>query len=430
MKRERSQELFEKAKDHFPGGVNSPARAFKAVEGSPIFMDKGAGCRITDADGNEYIDFCCSFGPLILGHAHPKVIEMVTTTLRKGTSFGTPTEMENELAEVILKHDRYVDQLRFVNSGTEAVMSTVRLARGFTGKNKIIKFDGCYHGHVDPLLVNAGSGLATLGTSSSAGVPEHVANETIVLPLNDKKAVQEAVKQHRGELAAMVIEPVPANTGLLLQERQYLQQLRDICDQEGILLIFDEVISGFRVAFEGAAGYYDIRPDLVAYGKIIGGGMPVGAFAGKEHIMQHISPEGCVYQAGTLSGNPVAMAAGLAQLTECTMPGFYEDQDKRTREFAEEVEQYAAAKDHPFRMVRMGSIFWCAFSQKGTITRPDEIPEKTPDRFKALHRELLQRGVYLGPSGFEMGFVSSAHGEDELHRAANAFKEALDVVFS
>jgi glutamate-1-semialdehyde 2,1-aminomutase len=430
MKRDRSEELFEKARNYFPGGVNSPARAYKAVDGSPLFMEKGSGCRITDADGNEYIDFCCSFGPLILGHAHPKVIEMVTTTLRKGTSFGTPTEMENELAAVILKHDSYVDQLRFVNSGTEATMSTIRLARGFTGKNKVIKFDGCYHGHVDPLLVKAGSGLATLGTSSSAGVPEHVANDTIVLPLNDKKALQEAVKAHQGEIAAMIIEPVPANTGLLLQDPDYLETLRSICDDEGILLIFDEVISGFRLGFEGAAGHYGIRPDLVAYGKIIGGGMPVGAFGGKEHIMQHLSPEGKVYQAGTLSGNPVAMAAGLAQLTECTMPGFYEDQEKRTRDFAERVEAYAKDQDYPFHMVTIGSIFWCAFSEKGPITRPDEIPEETPERFRVLHRELLHRGVHMGPSGFEMGFVSTAHGEEDLKEAADAFKEALDVVYS
>ncbi|MFT7377774.1 MAG: glutamate-1-semialdehyde 2,1-aminomutase, partial [Sphingobacteriales bacterium] len=319
-----SNELFEESQKLFPGGVNSPVRAFNSVEGNPVFIDKGDGCRITDADNNSYIDFCCSWGPLILGHNHIAIRESVIEAVEKGLSFGAPTRLENELATLMLRHNSYLDKLRFVNSGTEAVMSAIRLARGFTGKNKIIKFEGCYHGHVDSLLVKAGSGLVTLGESSSAGIPEGFVKETLVLPLNDKAALKACFKEHSDDIAAIIVEPLPANNGLLIQDKDYLQYLRDITVKYKSLLIFDEVISGYRIGAEGAAGFYEIQPDLITYGKVIGGGMPVGAYGGRSDIMAKISPEGQVYQAGTLSGNPIAMAAGLAQLKECLKPGFYD----------------------------------------------------------------------------------------------------------
>lgn len=428
MKREESRKLFDKAKTLFPGGVNSPVRAFKSVGGSPIFFESGKGAVLRDVDGNEFIDFCCSYGPLILGHANDKVVENVQKTVARGTSFGAPTKEENELADTILSNHRYIERIRFVNSGTEAAMSAIRLARGYTGKNKIIKFEGCYHGHVDSLLVKAGSGLATLGTSSSAGVPEDTVKDTIVLPLNNKEAVEEAVKKYKGEIAAIALEPIPANNGLLIQGKEYLQFLRDVCDREGILLFFDEVISGFRVGFEGAAGYYDIQPDLIAFGKIIGGGLPVGAYAASEKVMSSVSPEGPVYQAGTLSGNPVAMSAGIAQIKECLKPGFYDQLAEKTDEFCSSIESYAKEKGYYFSMPHIGSIFWLAFSNDA-IKSADAIPEESGDYFKKLHAILLENGVHLGPSGFEVGFVSEAHSKDELDRAGGEIKKALDQLF-
>src|ERR1700752_1126756 len=306
MKNQQSAQLFEKAKSYFPGGVNSPVRAFRSVGGTPLFIEKGKGSHIWDADGNEYIDYCASWGPLILGHANDNVLNAVEKTMRNGTSFGAPTRLENELAELIISNNPYIEKIRFVSSGTEAVMSAIRLARGFTGRNKILKFEGCYHGHSDSLLVKAGSGLVTFGNTSSAGVPESFVNETIVVSLNNKQAVEEAFAQFHDQIACIIIEPVPANNGLLLQGKEFLQFLRDICTKNNTLLLFDEVISGFRLGFTGAAGYYDIKPDLVTYGKIIGGGFPVGAYGASKTIMSCISPEGDVYQAGTLSGNPVA----------------------------------------------------------------------------------------------------------------------------
>ena len=300
----KSEAAFAVAKSLFPGGVNSPVRAFKSIGGNPIFFSKGAGSHVWDIDGNEYIDYCCSWGPLILGHAPKNVVAAVTESVSNGSSFGAPTLLENELATLILSNHKYIEKIRFVSSGTEAAMSAIRLARGYTGRDKIIKFEGCYHGHVDSLLVKAGSGLATLGTSDSAGIPEAYAKETIVLPLNDIEAVKNAVKTYKNQIAVIAIEPIPANNGLLIQDVQFLRDLRTICTEEGIVLLFDEVISGFRVGFEGAAGYYGIQPDVMAFGKIIGGGLPVGAYASSAEIMSKVSPEGPVYQAGTLSGNP------------------------------------------------------------------------------------------------------------------------------
>jgi len=429
ISREKSAGLFEKAKSFFPGGVNSPVRAFKSVYGTPLFIQKGDGCHIWDADDNQFIDFCCSWGPLILGHNNAKVREKVTEVMQSGMSFGAPTALENELAELILKNNKYIEKLRFVSSGTEAVMSAIRLARGYTKRDKILKFEGCYHGHVDALLVKAGSGLVTFGETSSAGVPKAFADETIVISLNDKEALTKAFEEFKDQIAAVIIEPVPANNGLLLQEKEYLQFLREICTQNGTLLIFDEVISGFRIGFDGAAGYYQIKPDIITYGKIIGGGLPVGCYGSSKEIMSNVSPEGSVYQAGTLSGNPVAMAAGIAQLSELLRMGFYRDLNGKTEEFTESIQRFASARNYKFKVFSVGSIFWFAFTDKEAIRSAEEIDAASMEKFKVMHRELLNRGVYLGPSGYEVGFISAAHTKVELEKAKRAIFESLDLVF-
>jgi len=429
ISREKSAELYEKAKQYFPGGVNSPVRAFKSVHGTPLFIERGDGCFLWDADGNQFTDFCCSWGPLILGHNHPKIREKVTKTLEKGLSFGAPTALENELAELILKHNRYIEKLRFVSSGTEAVMSAIRLARGYTGRDKIIKFDGCYHGHSDSLLVKAGSGLVTFGETSSAGVPKAFADETLVIPLADQAAVETAFSEFKGQIAAVIIEGIPANNGLLIQEHEYIHFLRNITKENGTLLIFDEVITGFRLGFEGAAAHYDVQPDILTYGKIIGGGMPVGAYGASAELMSHISPDGGVYQAGTLSGNPVAMAAGIAQLTELRSSGFYKNLNQKTAEFVEAIQRYAAAKNYKVNLVNVGSIFWFAFTSQTTVRTAGDIDHGSMELYKVFHRELLNRGVYLGPSGYEVGFVSAAHSKTELEKAKRAIFESLDEVF-
>ncbi|RCH54286.1 glutamate-1-semialdehyde-2,1-aminomutase [Mucilaginibacter hurinus] len=428
ISREKSAELYEKAKTYFPGGVNSPVRAFKSVHGTPLFIQRGDGSHIWDADGNEFIDFCCSWGPLILGHNNVKVREKVVEVIQNGMSFGAPTALENELAELILKNNKYIEKIRFVSSGTEAVMSAIRLARGYTKRDKIIKFEGCYHGHSDSLLVKAGSGLVTFGETSSAGVPKAFADETIVVGLNDKTALQKAFDDFKNQVAAVIIEPVPANNGLLLQNKEYLEFLRDICTQNGALLIFDEVISGFRIGFEGAAGYYKIQPDIITYGKIIGGGMPVGAYGASAAIMGNVSPEGQVYQAGTLSGNPVAMGAGIAQLTELLRNGFYRDLHNKAEEFTQAIQRFASARNYKFKVFTIGSIFWFAFTDKD-ICSADDIDPASMEKFKKMHRELLNRGIYLGPSGYEVGFISSAHTKTDLEKAKRAIFESLDLVF-
>jgi len=430
MKRTQSQALYQKALHYFPGGVNSPVRAFRSVGGNPLFIEKGDGSRIWDADGNEYIDFCGSWGPLILGHNNATVRESIINAVQHGTSFGAPTKQENELAELILQHNPYIEKIRFVSSGTEAVMSAIRLARGVSGKPVIIKFEGCYHGHVDSLLVKAGSGLSTFGISSSAGIPESVASDTIVLPLNDKRSVEVAISDYKDDIAAIIIEPVPANNGLLLQEKSYLEFLRKICSENNILLIFDEVISGFRLGFSGAAGYYGIQPDIITYGKIIGGGMPVGAYGASAKIMSHISPDGDVYQAGTLSGNPVAMAAGIAQLKTLLRPDFYENLERKTAAFADQLNQFALAKNYKFKVFTIGSIFWFAFTDAAQIRSSSEIDPESMSFFRILYRELLEKSVYLGPSGYEVGFVSAAHSEADLKKAADVIQSSLDTVFA
>jgi len=428
--RKKSSELFEVAKRYMPGGVNSPVRAFRSVIGDPVFMEKGEGPYMYDVDGNKYIDHCCSWGPLILGHCHPSVMNAVQTTVSNGSSFGTPTWQENELASLVVDNHRHIDMVRFVSSGTEAVMSALRLARGYTGRNKILKFDGCYHGHVDSLLVKAGSGLATFGTSSSAGVPEPYAAETIVVPLDDEHAVKQAFDNYKGEIAAVIIEPVPANNGLLIQPKHFLEFLRTICTEQGSLLIFDEVISGFRVGFEGATGLYGVVADLYTFGKIIGGGMPVGAYAAKRAIMEKVAPLGDVYQAGTLSGNPVAMAAGYAQLSECLKEDFYEILNARTQLLVSELNKFLDSRDYPVRLFHIGSIFWISFSREKHVDRADKIDSGGMDYFKNFHHDLLSKGVYLGPSGYEVGFISMAHTEEVVRESVEKMKTAFDHVFA
>ena len=429
ISREKSAELYEKSKTYFPGGVNSPVRAFKSVHGTPLFIQKGDGCHIWDADGNQFIDFCASWGPLILGHNHPVVREKVIEAMQNGMSFGAPTALENQLAELILKNNKYIRKIRFTSSGTEAVMSAIRLARGYTKRDKIIKFEGCYHGHSDSLLVKAGSGLVTFGETSSAGIPKAFADETIVVPLNNEQAVNEAFEQFEGQIAAIIIEPVPANNGLLLQTKEFLEFLRRICTKNKSLLIFDEVISGFRIGFEGAAGFYGIQPDIITYGKIIGGGLPVGMYGSSVEIMEMISPDGPVYQAGTLSGNPVAMAAGIAQLTELAKSNFYKDLNNKTLDFTESIQRFATARNYKFKVFTIGSIFWFAFTDQEKISTAEEIDASSMEKFKIMHRELLNRGIYFGPSGYEVGFVSSVHSKVDLEKAKRAIFESLDIVF-
>ena len=419
----QSKLLFEKAKNYFPGGVNSPVRAFRSVGGSPLFIEKGKGSHIWDADGNEFIDYCCSWGPLILGHANDKIINAVDITMRKGTSFGAPTKLENQLAELILSFNKYIQKIRFVSSGTEAVMSAIRLARGYTKRDKILKFEGCYHGHVDSLLVKAGSGLVTFGNSSSAGVPNSFVNETIVVPLNNKEAVIQAFNKFKNEIACIIIEPLPANNGLLIQGKEFLEFLREICSTNKTLLIFDEVISGFRYSFCGVAGMYNIQPDIITYGKIIGGGFPVGAYGSSKEIMSFISPEGDVYQAGTLSGNPVAMSAGIAQLTECLKPNFYLDLETKTKYLVDGINKINSF--NLFKIFSLGSIFWIAFTKHETVKAAEEIDANSMSYFKILYHALLENGVYLGPSGYEVGFMSEAHSYEDIDNTIIAFEKSL-----
>lgn len=428
--RSASNRLYEEAKQYLPGGVNSPVRAFRSVNGSPIFFDKGKGSKVWDADGNEYIDFCCSWGPLILGHANDMVLDEVSKVMANGTSFGAPNRYETALAKLIVDNHRYIEKIRFVNSGTEAAMSAIRLARGVTGKNKVIKFEGCYHGHVDSLMVKAGSGLATFGTSTSAGIPDAFVKETIVLPLNNEQAVNEAIEKFGHDIACIAIEPIPANNGLLLQDKSFLQFLRKRCDETGILLFFDEVISGFRVEFEGAAGYYGIQPDMIAFGKIIGGGFPVGAYGASASVMNNVAPDGPVYQAGTLSGNPVAMAAGIAQLKQCLAPGFYEELKTKTQKFVAPIQEAADRNGWPFHIFHVGSIFWLSFSNKNRVQSAAEIDPDGANRFKVFYDVLLNNGVYVGPSSYEVGFVSAAHSDAELAYAAEVMIKALEHAYA
>ncbi len=424
-KRPRSRTLFARAVECLPGGVSSPVRAFRAVGGTPVFFERGEGARLHDADGNVYLDFCGSWGPLILGHAHPRVVEAVRRAAERGLTFGAPHEGEILLAERILAMNRHLERLRFVSSGTEAVMSAVRVARGFTERPLVVKFDGCYHGHADHLLVRGGSGLATFGTPSSAGVPEEMVRNTVVLELDDEEAFDRLLEQRGREIAAVLIEPVPANDGLLLQRRAFLAHLRERTRAIGACLVFDEVISGFRVAPGGAAALLDIEPDLATYGKIVGGGLPVGAYGGRREILDHVAPLGRVYQAGTLSGNPLGMAAGLETLRILEEERVHDRLEALGRRLDARVGAVLAARRFPATLVRLGSIFWLCLGDGPPPRRASALAAGSGERFAPLYHRLLDRGIYLGPSAFEVAFLSAAHTESDVDRFAEALDGAL-----
>jgi len=424
MNTKQSEALWNRARKVIPGGVNSPVRAFKSVGGTPRFIARGEGAYFYDADDNRYLDFCNSWGPLILGHAHPEVVAAVNTAVAKGMSFGAPTSEEVHLAEKIIALVPGIEKIRMVSSGTEAVMSAVRLARGFTGRTNLIKFSGCYHGHADYLLVSAGSGLVTFGTPNSAGVPEAFANETLVAKLNDEDAVRKLFAERGKNIAAVIIEPVPANNGLLLQRPEYLKFLREITQEHGALLIFDEVISGFRIGPDGASGYYDIQPDLRTYGKVIGGGMPVGAYAGSAEIMDQLAPDGPVYQAGTLSGNPVAMAAGLATLEVMLKQDGWNKLEQIGSIWDEEVGTYVKAQGIGYN--RIGSIFWLCFQPQPEPRDAESIRSEGAAVYARFHAHLLKHGIYLAPSADAVGFLSAAMDEAVLKDAAATVRMAFD----
>jgi len=416
---------FDRAKKVTPGGVNSPVRAFGSVGGTPLVIRSAEGATIIDVDGREYLDFVGSWGPLILGHAHPKITAAVEAACRRGTSYGAPSTPEIELAEEVVAAYPGIEQVRFVSSGTEAVMSAVRLARGATGRDLVVKFSGCYHGHVDYLLVAAGSGLATFGQPTSKGVPAELIALTRVLPLDDTAAAEKLFAEDGGRIAAVIIEPVPANNGLLLQRPEFLHSLRELCSRYGALLIFDEVISGFRLGPGGAAAHYKIKPDLATFGKVIGGGMPVGAFAGKREIMKNLSPEGGVYQAGTLSGNPVAMTAGLATLRTLQK----EDGWRRLEALGAYLEQVVGAalleSPVPVRLCRLGSMFWLAWLVDAAPRSAEALEPQAAAVYARVFHSLLDQGIALAPSAFEIAFLSLAHSKRDVDRLAEALRFAL-----
>ena len=424
----RSDQLYERACRVIPGGVNSPVRAFRAVGGHPLFIARGAGQFLFDVDGHEYLDFVGSWGPLILGHAHPAVLDAVSNAIRHGTTFGAPCPAEVELAERLVASYPGLEQVRFVSSGTEAVMSAIRLARAYTGRDLIVKFSGCYHGHADHLLVAAGSGLATFGRPSSAGVPEAFTACTRVLPLDDDAALEALFASEGDHIAAVIIEPVPANHGLLLQRREFLESLRKITARHGSLLIFDEVISGFRLSRGGAAERLNIVPDLATFGKVIGGGMPVGAFGGPARIMARLAPLGDTYQAGTLSGNPVAMASGIATLDVLAKESGWERLEALGAELERLVVPVLATARFPVQLVRTGSLFWMAFCEAEAPRNAVTLSEQATARFSALFHAMLERGVYLPPSAYEACFLSLAHRSADLQRFAQALRESLATV--
>ena len=426
--RQRSAELYDRACRVIPGGVNSPVRAFRAVGGTPLFIARASGAQVIDVDGQSYLDFVGSWGPLIAGHAHPTVVAAVSEALARGMTYGAPCPGEVELAERVVAAYPPVEQVRFVSSGTEAVMSAIRVARAFTGRELIVKFAGCYHGHADHLLVAAGSGLATFGRPSSAGVPEAFVACTRVLPLDDEGAARTLFEREGARIAAVIIEPLPANHGLLPQRREFLQELRELTLRHGALLIFDEVISGFRLGRGGAAERLGIAPDLATFGKVIGGGMPVGAFGGARRIMARLAPDGDTYQAGTLSGNPVAMAAGLATLDLLARESGWELLEARGAELEQLLTTVLSAAPFPVHLVRVGSLFWLSFHAAGAPRVAAPLTAAEAARFAALFHAMLDRGVYLPPSGYEACFLSLAHGHAEIARLAAALRESLAAI--
>jgi glutamate-1-semialdehyde 2,1-aminomutase len=420
-----SSQLFAAAQKHIPGGVNSPVRAFKGVGGDPVFIESAAGAYLYGADGTRYIDYVGSWGPMILGHAHPEVIEAVEAVVRKGLSFGAPTELETQMADKVCELMPSIEMVRMTSSGTEATMSAIRLARGYTGRDKIVKFEGCYHGHSDSLLVKAGSGALTFGEPSSPGVPASLAEHTITLNYNDSEQVRETFSEIGDQIACIIVEPVAGNMNCIPPVPGFLETLREVCDASGAVLIFDEVMTGFRVALGGVQAMYGVKPDLTTLGKIIGGGMPVGAFGGKRAIMEKISPLGPVYQAGTLSGNPVAMTAGLKTLELISAPDFFDTLTHKTSHLVNGLREKAELEGVPVAVNQVGGMFGLFFTDAETVTNFAESTACNQEQFKAFFHAMLDRGVYMAPSAFEAGFVSIAHSETDIEQTVAAAHEAF-----
>lgn len=420
---EKSIEAFETAKGIMPGGVNSPVRAFKSVGMNPIFMDHGKGSKIYDIDGNEYIDYVLSWGPLIHGHAHPRVVDALQAVAERGTSFGAPTEMENKLAQLVVERVPSIEIVRMVNSGTEATMSALRLARGYTGRNKILKFEGCYHGHGDSLLIKAGSGVATLGLPDSPGVPEGVAKNTITVPYNDLDSVKVAFEHYGDDIAAVIVEPVAGNMGVVPPLPGFLEGLREVTENHGTLLIFDEVMTGFRVAYDCGQGYFGVTPDLTCLGKVIGGGLPVGAYGGKAEIMQQVAPSGPIYQAGTLSGNPLAMAAGYETLVQLT-PECYKEFERKAEMLEKGLHEAAVKYDIPHCINRVGSMVGIFFTNENVVNY-EAAKSSNLEFFAAYYREMIEQGVFLPPSQFEGLFLSTAHSDEDIETTIAAAEVAM-----
>jgi glutamate-1-semialdehyde 2,1-aminomutase len=429
MKYTASARLFEQAKKYIPGGVNSPVRACRSVGCDPVFITKAGGANLTDADGNEYIDFVCSWGPMIIGHAHPDVVAAIQKTAASGTSFGAPTPVEIDLASMVVEALPSVEKVRFVNSGTEATMSAVRLARGYTGKKIVVKFDGCYHGHADSFLVKAGSGIITLGIPGSPGVPEEIVKNTLSIPYNDVEVLEKTLRDENLEIACVIVEPVAGNMGCVPPKPGFLDKLRKLTSELGIVLIFDEVITGFRLSYGGAQQYYDISPDLTCLGKIIGGGLPVGAYGGKSDIMNCIAPDGPVYQAGTLSGNPLAMVAGIATLKILQKNGFYEQLEEKSAGYAERLKNIAGSVGIDVQLNRVGSMMTGFFTTE-PVTDFESAMKADAARYAQHYRQMLAGGVYLAPSQFETAFISAAQTEEDLLTAIKitewSFKKLLE----
>ncbi|MDY6979253.1 MAG: glutamate-1-semialdehyde 2,1-aminomutase [Pseudomonadota bacterium] len=421
----RSHDLFVAAQKHIPGGVNSPVRAFKGVGGDPLFFKRAEGAYMFDEDDNKFIDYVGSWGPMIVGHNHPEVIKAVEAALHNGMSFGAPTELETQMADKVCELVPSVEMVRMVNSGTEATMSALRVARGFTGRDKIVKFEGNYHGHSDSLLVKAGSGALTLGVPTSPGVPASLAEHTLTLTYNDSEQVRETFDQLGDEIAAIIVEPVAGNMNCVPPVDGFLQTLREVCDQHGSVLIFDEVMSGFRVALGGAQEYFGVTPDLTTLGKVIGGGMPVGAFGGKRELMEQVAPLGPIYQAGTLAGNPIAMAAGLATLNLISQPGFFERLGQRVDQLTGGLRQRAKASNIPLTTNQAGGMFGYFFTDEDPITRFDQVSHCDMERFKRFFHGMLEQGIYLAPAAFETGFVSAAHTEADIEATLDAAEKVF-----
>ena len=427
MNHTKSEELFAEAKTLIPGGVNSPVRAFKSAGCNPIFIEKAAGSKIYDVDGNEYIDYVGSWGPMILGHSHPKVVEAIQKAAASGASFGAPTPLETELAKLVCEAYPNIEKVRMVSSGTEATMSAIRLARGYTGRDKILKFDGCYHGHADSLLVKAGSGLATFGVPTSPGVPADFAKHTLTAIYNDLVDVQQIIAANKGEVACIIVEAIAGNMGCVPPVAGFLQGLRDLCTKEGIILIIDEVMTGFRVAHGGAQERYGVRGDLVCLGKIIGGGLPVGAFGGKSEIMDSLSPEGGIYQAGTLSGNPLAMSAGIATLKLIKEEGFYQQIEEKSAYLEKGLQQVTSSSSVATCWQRVGGMF-CTYFQEGPVHNFDDALNSDTKAFGRYFRSMLDQGINLAPAQFEAGFMSIAHSQEDLDKTITAVEKALKAI--